>query len=315
MSESDCRSVAEKFTLLMEKAGSYRNKYFKTAVFSNIKKQISNRQFTILCILAYSNKNTVSQLAKIMGISKSTLSIIMGKMIKNNYLIKTYPDEGDDKRKTYFSVSDTGMEILEAVKKERFEELKYIYNSLNVLQREYMRLAFGKLACIVKNDSELFEALSLVPDKDDEIGKIIYSQNLFLAAFIQQTGLWIKEEFKKSKNNDNLTRNQCYLLVCIAEHKYNTITKLENYLNSSGSTVSITVSKLVKGGYVIKEYPSGDDDGRLVYLKVTKKGCDKLNEMKNKLTQIFYKYISELDEKDRSSVSEGLDMLLLAFDN
>ncbi len=294
----------------------YRNKYIKSAKFSNLKKEISDRQFAILCILAYSKKNTVSELAKLMQISKSTISIIMSKMLKKGYLIKTYPNECDDKRRIYFSISKKGECLLKDIQKKNFDESKYIFSLMNEYQKSCMLNAWQHLAdALDDNDKELLSVLSFAPDNADPLEQMLHNQALFLLALIRKINLIIRDDMRIDVLGGFLTKNQCHLLICIEKYKYNTISRLENFLNSSGSTVSITVSKLVKSGYVIKESPAENEDGRIVYIKLTPKGREVIKKMQQIMKTIFLNYVISLNEKSIVSIEKGIDLLLMAFDN
>lgn len=301
--------LAEKFMLALELMMDYRNKYFKSAKLSVLRKDVSDRQFTILCALQYGKKNTVSELAKMLQISKSTLSIIMGKMIKKGYLLKTHPQDDEDKRKIYFSVSESGKKILDEVQKSNLNEMKYLYSKMNEEQRKNMKKAYELLLdVLVDKDKELLSVINMGVDDDD-----IYVQNLFIITLLKRTNNILKTNLDDLKDEISLTRNQCHLLVSIEKHKYNTISKLEKFLNSSGSTVSITVSKLVKGGYLMKEYPSGDEDGRIVYIKVTPKGKEILKKMNEIMKKILIEFVSTYDVISREKIDKGLNVMISAL--
>lgn len=298
----------------MELMIDYRNKYFKSAKLSSLRKDVSDRQFTILCALQYGKKNTVSELAKLLQISKSTLSIIMSKMIKKGYLIKTHPEEDDDKRKLYFSVSPEGKEILDMAQKTSLNENKYLYSQMNEEQRKNMEKAYELLSdTMISDDKELLNVINMGTENDDLYEKSAYMHNLFIIAFLKRTNNLLKKNLCSFTDEIKLTRNQCHLLVSIEKHKYNTISKLEKFLNSSGSTVSITVSKLVKGGYLIKEYPSGDEDGRVVYIKLTPKGKEVLEKMNEIMKKILVEFVSTYDVSSREKINKGLDMMISAL--
>lgn len=306
--------LAEKFMLALELMIDYRNKYFKSAKLSVLRKDVSDRQFTILCALQYGEKNTVSELAKMLQISKSTLSIIMGKMIKKGYLLKTHPEEDDDKRKIYFSVSDSGRKILDEVQKSNINEMKYLYSKMNEEQRKNMEKAYELLSdTLVNDDKELLSIINMGADDSGIVEKSAYMQNLFIISLMKRTNNILKTSFNSVEEEMQLTRNQCHLLVSIEKHKYNTVSKLEKFLNSSGSTVSITVSKLVKGGYLMKEYPSGDEDGRIVYIRVTPKGKEILKKMNEIMKKIFVEFVSTYDVISREKINKGLDMMISAL--
>lgn len=111
----------------------------------------------------------------------------------------------------------------------------------------------------------------------------------------------------------NITVNQFQLLLCIGENKMDSISKLESHLGSSGSTLSIGVSKLVDKGYLKKEYPSSDDDGRKVYIRLTDNGREVLSAVNEAVRNRFKKYLSNLSDEKIQMFNRACDSFLQAF--
>ena len=73
------------------------------------------------------------------------------------------------------------------------------------------------------------------------------------------------------KNNEGLTLHQFRIISAIFYAKMNTISQMENIFGISKSSLSITIKKLEKEGYIVKK--SGVEyDGRKVFIEVTEKG-------------------------------------------
>ncbi|MBR1737870.1 MAG: MarR family transcriptional regulator [Firmicutes bacterium] len=125
MAAASEKETVEKMITVMRRYPVFRNDVIKKAKFSYVRNEISPRQFHIMFCLKASKYRTVTELAKFMGISKSTLSIIMGKMIKKDYVMKTFPEGEKDKRKIYFELSQKGLEMFDKIKKAELEEFEY----------------------------------------------------------------------------------------------------------------------------------------------------------------------------------------------
>jgi len=309
--------IAEDMLKLTEYGSIYRSKHIKNAMCSNIKYELSPRQFSILIALTFVKKNTISELAEFMNISKSTLSIIMGKLIKKNYVQKVYPNEFEDKRKVYFYASEVGKEILERCEKENVVEFKYVYKTMTQQQKDNMKIGIEKLKQVAQvNIFKTVDAMYIKEDDLDEIEKMTKSIATFLFSFFEIIQEIIKDEFNiNGKYNKNgITQKQYHILVCIKNFGLDTITKLEKFLNSSSSTLSISISRLVKEGYLYKVPPSKEEDGRIIYIKLTKKGLDILEEKKIKMKEVFVMYINSLQEEKQVIFSEALNYLLKALE-
>jgi DNA-binding MarR family transcriptional regulator len=89
--------------------------------------------------------------------------------------------------------------------------------------------------------------------------------------FLQCFNHWIKERYLNEfningKGNQPLTNQQFCILKAVEDITDCTISKLENEMHVSRSSLSIGVSKLVKEGYIRRQYPNEEDDRRKMYL-------------------------------------------------
>lgn len=308
---SDSDVIASKLIKLINIVPSYKNKYSKEMAIFKIKNELSERQFNILYSLATFNKNTISELSELMNVSKSTLSIVMSKMLKKGFIIKTYPNDYEDKRKIYFSLSDKGINKLKELRQIYIDDFRNMYNSFNEQQKADFKKGISMLNTIViyKNKNIINEIIH----SNDEIEKIGSKIALFFSNFIEVSKDLCKGEFNINGNNNSLTKNQFFILIAINTYKYDTVSKLEKFLHSSGSTVSITISKLVKNGYLYKVYPSGDEDGRIIYIKLTEKGENILKTTQERVKFLFKKFIESLEEEQRCTLEDAMDLLLSVF--
>ena len=116
------------------------------------------------------------------------------------------------------------------------------------------------------------------------------------------------------KNNDGLTLHQFNILSAIFYAGINTISSLENILGISKSSLSITIKKMEKEGYITKK--SGiDSDGRKVYIEITEKGINEMNEKNKMMYKLFKNFFNSLSEDDKNNLSEGIESFSKIFNS
>jgi|GEM_PF-322555 len=104
------------------------------------------------------------------------------------------------------------------------------------------------------------------------------AEKLFLLSKNMKT--WSYKHFQKAMFTNakccivpkDLTLRQLQIIHLIREDSINTISGIANEFNLSKSSTSLTISKMVKKGYLQKIAPSENDDGRKVYFHITEKG-------------------------------------------
>lgn len=98
-----------------------------------------------------------------------------------------------------------------------------------------------------------------------------------------------------------LTMQQFQVLLCIRNLGINTVSEISSSFCLSKSSASLGIAKMVKKGYVIKEYPDKEDDGRKIYLSLTQKGLSALEITESNLMEIASSYFDSFDvEKKRA---------------
>lgn len=150
--------------------------------------------------------------------------------------------------------------------------------------------------------------------KDKNVNEISHQFLLFLFKIHQ----WLHENYFKEfningKGNQLLTDRQFTILVFVHQIKPCTISDLVRELNVSSSSLSIVVSKLVKEGYLEREYPVEGEDRRKTYLYLTEKGRDVLTEVYEGIIAVFGTFFSRLDEEKQKDFKEGLQKLGAIF--
>lgn len=311
-------AIAEKMISFMHAVMFYKKYYMKKRCDGYFTRGLSERQFKILALLSVTDVNTVSSMAQLMNISKSTLSIVLNKMINKRLVYKEHPNGADDKRKVYFYISDGGKELLINIRNRYVGEFKTLYDSFDMEQKKHIAEGVEGVMRAVGDERMKFidnirkSSFYRAGEKDDtsEMGLKMY---LFFLCFAEQHRDVIKNDINVNGNKKCLTKNQFYIIHCIRDLGCDTVSKLENHLSSSGSTVSITVSKLVKDGYIYKKYPSGGDDGRLVFLNVTEKGDRIFECMEEKIKNAFVLYFNGFSDEEKSIMNNSVEHLLAAF--
>lgn len=267
---------------------------------------MSYRQMEILVILECMELNTVTEMAAFLKISKSTLSIIINKLVDKGYVFKEYPKGGADGRRVYFKISRKGRSVLAKIDALFMKRLSGVYGFFNDRERALFREGIDCLKRVNYNE-HLLKVIQYKANAD-EMRKIAAD----IGYFLMTCKLYKTENIPEIPFR--LTKNQFHLLVCISVLGMNTITKLEKHLGSSGSTLSIGVSKLVKMGYLRKEYPENGQDGRMVIIKITDKGTEVMEEAKIRLRKSFADYIESLDEEGRYYMERACDCLIEVFE-
>ncbi len=107
------------------------------------------------------------------------------------------------------------------------------------------------------------------------------------------------------KNNEGLTLHQFRIISAIFYAKMNTISQMENIFGISKSSLSITIKKLEKEGYIVKK--SGVEyDGRKVFIEVTEKGIKEMREKEKMMYSLFYEFFNTLNDEKKISLYEGI---------
>ncbi|MBS4960948.1 MAG: winged helix DNA-binding protein, partial [Clostridiales bacterium] len=92
-----------------------------------------------------------------------------------------------------------------------------------------------------------------------------------------------------------------------------TVSGLEQLIHISKSSLSLTITKMEKSGYLTKDHTEEETDGRIVHLRLTDKGKKVLNDMNNYYHQIFSEFYYSLDSKRKKNLVTGIEKLNLVF--
>lgn len=97
-----------------------------------------------------------------------------------------------------------------------------------------------------------------------------------------------------------LTKHQMELMIFLHGNMgLNTVSVLSGALGISKGSLSLMLTKLEKGGHVEKKAAKEEDDGRKVYISLTKKGEDTVKEMMESILSIGSVPFDRMEEETR----------------
>ncbi|WP_312071501.1 MarR family winged helix-turn-helix transcriptional regulator [Anaerotignum propionicum] len=105
---------------------------------------------------------------------------------------------------------------------------------------------------------------------------------------------------------EKLTMQQFHFLLCIRDLGLDTVSKISNSLYLSKSSASLSIAKMEEKGFIQKQSPSKDDDGRKIYLRLTEKGDSALKTTENSLMGITSGYFDSFAEEKKQALCHHL---------
>lgn len=125
--------------------------------------------------------------------------------------------------------------------------------------------------------------------------------------------LWFKKQLDRVMlfNDDtiNITAAKLRILMAISAFDLNTLPALSCFLLTSKSSLSITITKMVKEGYLRKEMPAIGEDGRKIYFHITALGIELLHSIEKKSISALSEFCRELDDSEAKQLETGLHQL------
>lgn len=102
-------------------------------------------------------------------------------------------------------------------------------------------------------------------------------------------------------NEMGLTSHQVEVLgFMYANPELDTVSQLSSELFISKGSLSLMLSKLQHGGFVQKKSAKRDDDGRKVYISLTKKGQQAVEEIRETMVNSASDVFEKMDEERRT---------------
>ncbi|NCC16317.1 MAG: MarR family transcriptional regulator [Clostridia bacterium] len=98
---------------------------------------------------------------------------------------------------------------------------------------------------------------------------------------------------------DKLTTQQFHFMIYIRDFGMNTVSELSKALCLSKSSVSLSTTKMVNKGYLKKESPTGEEDGRKIYFHLTDYGLSAVQATENALMDTAGQYFDSFDDETK----------------
>jgi len=112
------------------------------------------------------------------------------------------------------------------------------------------------------------------------------------------------------ETNQMLSAHQASILDHLDDVEPTTMLTLARHLGVTASTMSLTIDRLVRGGYVTRDRDA--EDGRKVALRLTKDGV-RVKEKKSVLDRdLVAAMLARMKPRDRSNALAGLETLATA---
>lgn len=140
----------------------------------------------------------------------------------------------------------------------------------------------------------------------------VLAEKLF--AFNFQLAHWNSCYYNKEFNVNgrsglSLTARQFGLLLMTDKMGVATVTQFEEILGLSKSSLSLTISKLEREGYLQKEQHKNAEDGRKVFFSLTEKGKAELDRVNQRMIQIFEAFYNSLNSRQKRDLKIGIEKL------
>ncbi len=266
---------------------------------------VGSRQYEIIHFIVNKRCNKVSELAKLLDLSNSSLSLIITKMTDNNLIVKHY-DTTDDSRNVILEVTKEGQENYNILKNVYCEELANFINTLNDSEQKFFIKALYSLtgALAIFNIRPVTEENTI-----EEIPSIIF-QNLFTLKIPFEN--MFRDVRNVLKAQLTLTEKETKILMFLNNVGISTPSEVAKILQSSESTISIQLKKLLKKGHLVKTKCKEDSRKNLFY--ITDLGKETVNREFNLFNEEFIKNINNFSEQDKINILDGLNNLHVLFE-
>lgn len=303
----DVRSIIESWSGVEEIITNIIRRDEKQCAVNSEECALSGHQFDALAVIAFLDMHNVTQIAKMIGCSKSAVSIMFSKMTANELVEKKYGHNTDDNRSIYIDITPKGKEMLERFMRVRLDVISSGYDMMSDGFKRELHKGMSCL-CRVYNYKDGF----LVEMTEEILSKTDYSAEkkayiLDFANFVANRLLGEKTISENpGKLSKNLTLQQIGMLKAIYFQKANTVSKLVKYFGTSVSTVSVNVSRLAKAGYVVKEYGKTDDN-RETIISLTENAGKELHDIAKKCFDMFLEEYKAMTPQQQQILEEGLE--------
>ena len=146
---------------------------------------------------------------------------------------------------------------------------------------------------------------------NEDIPKLIND----LLSFNMRLGCIMRNKFNvNGKGQFELSMRQFQILLALRLNSIDSISGLEQLFNISKSSLSLTISKMEKSGFIHKEQLPDDKDKRTVHLKITSKGEEITKKFDEIICQSFTDFYKTLNEKQKENLKIGVNSLIKVFE-
>lgn len=266
---------------------------------------LGSRQFDIIYNIIENDCNTLTMLSKKLNLSKSSLSIIIGKMTKQNLLEKSY-SKSNDSRKVILNVTPIGLEYYYFIKDSIKDHLLKFHKSLNKKELKVYENALSNFTIAFK-DYDVYEINQLY--SKEKIAELIFHNFLSLKIHFEN---FLKHGKISIQGDVNLTKKEFEIISNMKESNIHTPSELTKLLYSSESTISIQLKSLVKKNFLKKEKHPKDSRKTLFY--ITKAGNDMFNTTNQFITSQLLDAINVFSYEKKQNLLNGIDALLILFE-
>ncbi len=263
------------------------------------------RQYEILHLIETKRCNKVSELAKLLDLSPSSLSIIISKMVANNLIEKRY-ESTTDLRNVILTLTESGSANYYTLKNAYCLIVKNFISNLNSEELSLFNNALSSLTSALY----MFSLIPIDTNKDfDEMANLIF-QNLFI----------LKTPFEKFfrdirhslKDQLTLTDKEITILIIFLDFKTSIPSKIASLVHSSESTISTQLKKLVKKGHLEKS--KSEEDSRITNFTLTNLGESTISHELSLLHIKSIELINTFQYQDKIKILDGLNSLHVMFE-
>ena len=146
---------------------------------------------------------------------------------------------------------------------------------------------------------------------NEDIPKLIND----LLSFNMRLGCIMRNKFNvNGKGQFEISMRQFQILLALRLNSIDSISGLEQMFNISKSSLSLTISKMEKSGFIHKEQLPDDKDKRTVHLKITSKGEEITKKFDEIICQSFTDFYKTLNEKQKENLKIGVNSLIKVFE-
>ena len=146
---------------------------------------------------------------------------------------------------------------------------------------------------------------------NEDIPKLIND----LLSFNMRLGCIMRNKFNvNGKGQFEISMRQFQILLALRLNSIDSISGLEQLFNISKSSLSLTISKLEKSGFIHKEQLPDDKDKRTVHLKITSKGEEITKKFDEIICQSFTDFYKTLNENQKENLKIGVNSLVKVFE-